>query len=84
VRFLIDMQMSRLGALQLDGFVQPNKLDMIVRSENRLPDGLPNELRTGFIRALEAVGYTGTLNFQVGHQHWLAVQPAAAHGMITT
>lgn len=81
IRFLIDMHLTKLGEMQLDGFVQPKQLDMLLRSETVLPEGLHQELRTSYIKALEAVGFTGTLNFQVGRQHWLKIQktPEATH-----
>lgn len=71
VRFLIDVCMSRLGTMQLDGLVRPKKLDMIVRSESALPPGLPQDLRNGYISTIEALGFTGSLSFQIGKQHWL-------------
>jgi len=83
IRFVIDMRMSKLGAMQIDGFVQKKKLDMILRSENVLPEGLHRELRQGYIKALDAVGYTGTLNFQVGRHHWMVMQKSAPAGIVT-
>ena len=83
VRFLIDMRLSKLGAMQIDGFVQTRKLDMILRSEALLPEGLHSELREAYTRALGAVGYAGTLNFQVGRQHWMMMQKPAVKGMVT-
>jgi hypothetical protein len=83
IRFLIDMRLSKLGAMQVDGFVQPKKLDMILRSENVLPEGLHHELRGAYIKALDAVGYTGTLGFQVGRQHWMVMNRAALKGIVT-
>jgi hypothetical protein len=83
VRFLIDMRMSKLGAIQLDGLVQPKKLDMIVRSENSLPAGLPNELRDAYIRTLGALGYTGGLSFQTGRKHWLVIQQDMQKSIMT-
>lgn len=87
IRFLIDMRLSKLGAMQVDGFVQPKKLDMILRSEAVLPEGLHHELRASYVKALGAVGYTGTLNFQVGRQHWLNMQNTARNattqGLVT-
>lgn len=71
MRFLIDVRFSRLGAVQLDGFVQKRKLDMIVRSELPLPSQLPQELRLAYTNILSAVNYVGSLNFQIGKQHWL-------------
>ncbi len=83
IRFLIDMRLSKLGAMQIDGFVQQKKLDMILRSENVLPEGLHQELRRGYIKALDAVGYAGTLNFQVGRHHWMVMQKSAPPGIVT-
>ncbi len=84
VRFLIDIRMSRIGALQLDGFLRPKQLDIIVRSESRLPPNLANDLRTTYARTLEAIGYNGALSFQNGRQSWLNIQkPAPMQGMVT-
>jgi len=83
VRFLIDMRMSKLGPMQLDGLVQPKKLDMIVRSEHSLPAGLPNELRNAYIRTLDALGYSGGLNFHVGRRHWLVIQQDTQKSIMT-
>ena len=77
IRFLIDMRLSKLGSMQIDGFVQPKKIDMILRSETMLPTGLPNDLRSAYIRAVEAVGYAGSLHFQVGRKHWMMMQQSA-------
>lgn len=83
-RFLIDVRMSQLGPMQLDGFIQPKKLDIIVRSEHRLPEGLHNELRQVYTKALTGIDYAGSLNFQVGRNHWLIIQNAKAQAAITT
>jgi hypothetical protein len=84
VRFLIDVRMSRLGAMQLDGFLRPRQLDIIVRSEIRLPPGLDNELRTSYAKTLAAIGYNGGLGFQTGRQGWLNMQKPPAGRAITT
>ena len=73
-RFLINLTMTRLGAMQMDGLSQKKQLDMIIRSERPLPERLPNELRGIYGRTLEALGYAGTLNFQTGRQNWLVVR----------
>ncbi len=84
VRFLIDIRMSRLGAMQLDGLVQPKKLDMVLRSEAKLPPALPNELRESYARLLEALGYQGGLSFQTGRQHWLTPRRDDAKAAMVT
>jgi len=77
-RFLINMNMSRLGALQLDGLSQRKQLDMIIRSERALPAGLPDELRGTYTRTLEALGLTGNILFQTGRKNWIVIQRGAA------
>jgi hypothetical protein len=76
--------MSRLGALQLDGFVRKKQLDMIVRSEQALPAGLDRELKLSYIDVLSAVDYAGTISFQTGRQQWVNIQnPGAAKAVVT-
>ncbi|MDD5585927.1 MAG: hypothetical protein PHY92_03095 [Alphaproteobacteria bacterium] len=83
-RFLITMNMSRLGAVQMDGLSQKKQLDLVIRSENELPGHLPKDLRALYIKTLDALGLTGGLNFQTGRQNWVAVQKVAeTAGMVT-
>ncbi len=83
-RFLINLALSRLGALQIDGLAQTKKLDMIIRSENALPEPLPQELQALYTNALETMGLTGTLRFQTGRHSWLIIQPAATRSGVVT
>ncbi|MDP9127701.1 MAG: hypothetical protein M3N08_05520 [Pseudomonadota bacterium] len=83
-RFLIDVRMSKLGPLQLDGFVRAKQLDMMVRSEKALPEGLNENLRQTYISTLAAVGFAGSLAFQIGRQHWLRIQSPGAAGSVLT
>jgi len=77
-RFLVDLDLSRLGALQLDGLVRSKskRFDLILRSLQPLPEPLRTELRDVFGKSLEAVRYVGTLGFQAGARGW--VKPATA------
>jgi hypothetical protein len=84
IRFLIDVRMSRLGALQLDGFVRKKQLDMIVRSEHVLPSGLDKELKQAYLNVLGAIDYAGTINFQTGRQNWINLQSSAQNKALVT
>lgn len=75
-RFLINLNMTRLGPIQMDGLTQRKQLDMVIRSERPLPPSLPQELRGLYLETLEALGLTGSLNFQNGRQGWVVVQRA--------
>lgn len=83
VRFMIDFSLSKLGAMQLDGFMQPRKIDMLLRHEKHLPDGLHEHLRAAYINAISAVGLAGSLNFQIGRQSWLVMKKEGTDGVVT-
>ncbi len=83
-RFLISMNMSRLGAMQMDGLARPRQLELVVRSERPLPHGLPEELRGLYVHTLEALGLTGSINFQTGRQNWLVVQREGGAAEVVT
>lgn len=65
-RFVVDVELSVLGRLQLDGLVR-NKgksLDLILRTEHPLPDSMRDDIRTLFAEAAELTGLTGGVGFQ--------------------
>jgi hypothetical protein len=66
IRFLLDVTMSRLGALQIDGLVQrkSKRFDMILRSHDALPDGMRRDVAAIFARSLEGLGMIGSASFQ--------------------
>lgn len=76
-RFLIDVTLSRLGPVQVDGLVHKKKLDLIVRTINRLPEVLRDDLRKRFHRAMEETRYVGSLSFQANRQGWVELKQAA-------
>ncbi|WP_157089173.1 RAD23 family protein [Oceanibaculum pacificum] len=63
-RFLIDLDLSRLGALQLDGLARKDRLDLIVRTHRRLPMEVRRDIDTLFIETAEQVGLKGQVSFQ--------------------
>jgi hypothetical protein len=64
-RFLLDLDLSRLGKIQLDGFAQPPRFDLIVRSAEPLSDAVRTDLRQLFTDMTSARGLTGQVSFQV-------------------
>ncbi|NDE90232.1 MAG: hypothetical protein EB059_03715, partial [Alphaproteobacteria bacterium] len=73
-RFLIDVSLSRLGPVQIDGLVHQKKLDLIVRTGSHLPEELRNDLRLRFQGAMEEIRYTGSLMFQANKQGWVDIK----------
>lgn len=64
VRFMVDVDLSRLGAIQLDGLYRRRHLSLAVRSRRRLPRGFGEPLKQIFDRAMEAAGMTGDLRIE--------------------
>jgi len=67
VRFLMDISLSRLGEMQLDGLVNnvAKSFDLVIRTHDSLPEGMTKDILGVFNSSLSAVGYTGSLNFRV-------------------
>lgn len=80
-RFLIDIDLSRFGPMQLDGLVRPNHFDLILRSNAPLPPELRVELIQVFADSVRAVGYSGGLSFQSGAKSWVKLTRAGKAGL---
>lgn len=62
-RFAIEVELSGIGPLQLDGLLRRTHLILAVRSHRSLPADLRAELGTVFARALGRWNLTGDLSF---------------------
>lgn len=63
-RFIVEVDMSRLGAMQLDGLVKPKKFDLIIRSGKPLDAAMRRDIAKVFNDSLAAGGHTGALSFK--------------------
>jgi hypothetical protein len=63
-RFVVEFELSRLGALQIDGFLKEGRLNLILRSHRPLAEPLREALTAGFAETAAAAGLTGALGFQ--------------------
>ncbi len=77
-RFVVEVEMSRLGAIQLDGLVQPRRFDLMVRSRGPLPEALRRDIAAIFAEARSAGGFAGEIGFQ--QTPVFPVNPKAAEG----
>lgn len=83
-RFLIDLNLSRLGSIQLDGLVGSRNLDLVLRSEAPLPVTMRDELKVMYERTMKAFGYAGMLQFQTERSRWVMFRKTSAGQPITT
>jgi hypothetical protein len=65
VHFLLDVELSRMGALQLDGLVRGKRFDLMLRTHKPLDSPMQNEIQRLFAEAKSATGITGEIYFQV-------------------
>lgn len=70
-RFLINVRLTRLGALELDGLMSDSgdRFDLIVRSEAMLPPVVRSGVRQMFETALDILSARGGLAFKDEGQH---------------
>jgi len=81
-RFIIDVVLTRLGRVQLDGLVRGNgkKLDLIVRSETPLAKNMHNDIHKIFRDASEASGLTGGVIFQATPPNFIEIDDPTSNG----
>jgi hypothetical protein len=75
-RFVLDVEMSSLGALQLDGLVQQKRLDIVLRSHQPIAPELRQEIVDVFRNATSAAGLAGDIVFTTASR--FAVAPLDA------
>ena len=65
-RFIVDVELSKMGRIQLDGLVNDNgkHFDLVIRSQHHMQEAIQNEIRTIFTTAQTITGTTGWLRFQ--------------------
>jgi hypothetical protein len=65
-RFLLDLTMSNLGAMQLDGLVRrkSKRFDLILRSHGALPSVAQGDIAAIFAKTLDGFGLKGRATFQ--------------------
>ncbi|PIW26188.1 MAG: hypothetical protein COW30_16305 [Rhodospirillales bacterium CG15_BIG_FIL_POST_REV_8_21_14_020_66_15] len=78
-RFVVDITLSKLGHIQLDGLVDPphRRMDMVVRSDTHLPPDMRNDIRHLYEQSGEITGYRGGVGFQAQPANFIEIEPPA-------
>jgi hypothetical protein len=63
-RFIVEVDMSKMGPFQFDGLVREKRFDLMVRSHVALTPRMRHDIGTLFQEALELGSYKGNLVFQ--------------------
>lgn len=78
-RFVIDVTLSKLGHIQLDGLVDTahRRMDMVVRSDAHLPPDMRNDIRHLYEMSGDITGFRGGVGFQAQPANFISVEPPA-------
>ncbi len=83
-RFIMEIGLSHLGDMQLDGFVQggkrPTQFDLVIRTAKTLPDAVEADISRLFSSALETTRLKGRIQFQTGREYFIT--PATEIGPV--
>ncbi|MBK1698851.1 hypothetical protein [Rhodovibrio salinarum] len=63
-RFVVELTLSQLGELQLDGLARPERLDAVLRSRQALPESVRRDITQIFDDQLAVSGLYGELRFE--------------------
>lgn len=67
VRFVIDINLSRLGPMQFDGLAKDSqrKFDLIIRTHAALPGFMRRDIHDIYANGMDVIGFDGKISFQV-------------------
>lgn len=68
-RFVLDLSLTRIGPLQIDGLSVGQQLDVTLRSEQSFSPSMREALRAKYTDALGGIGFSGQLNFKADGEH---------------
>lgn len=63
-RFMIEVNLSRLGPIQFDGLTRRKHLDLVVRTQQPMPDAMHEDIRAIFGNTISALGFSGTITLR--------------------
>lgn len=72
-RFVFDLDLTRMGPVQLDGLIKGQRLDLIVRTEVPFSEAMRQRMRQAYSDALHSTELHGELDFQGDTKHWVNV-----------
>ncbi len=86
VRFVMDLNLSNMGKIQLDGLFiadradkkETARLELILRSEQPFSKAMKTEMRQKYKAALDETGLAGDLSFQDKPDQWVNIMPNTA------
>jgi hypothetical protein len=67
-RFVVEVEFSELGDVQIDGLMRKPKLEMMLRTHKQIPADLRDEIEVVFLEGCSLAGLAGKIYFQAGER----------------
>ena len=67
-RFVVEVEFSELGDVQIDGLMRKPKLELMLRTHRQIPADLRDEIELVFLEGCTLAGLAGRLYFQAGER----------------
>ncbi|PZO88740.1 MAG: hypothetical protein DI626_01110 [Micavibrio aeruginosavorus] len=72
-RFVMDVSLTRMGEVQLDGLVRGKRLDLVVRTELPISHVMQDAMRKAYADALANTDVYGEIGFQSDVKGWMKI-----------
>lgn len=72
-RFMLDLSLTRMGEVQLDGIVRGQRLDLILRTQMPVSESMQEAMKKAYADALDGSNIYGELGFQGDLKQWVHV-----------
>lgn len=81
-RFVLNMNFSRMGALQMDGYIRQKNFDMVLRTAQALSLDTRQQIMQRFSAGLDQVNMQGVISFQTREQGWVTPETSDKKGVV--
>jgi len=85
-RFIVDLSLSHIGPIQLDGLFSGSlgenpgeatgRLDLVLRTEQSFSGAMKQQMRSAYKNAMDETNLTGELSFQDHTLDWVRITPS--------
>lgn len=72
-RFVMDLALTRMGDVQIDGMVRGKELNLILRTQMPISYSMQDAMRVAYAKALDGTDIYGEIGFQAGRDNWETV-----------
>lgn len=80
-RFVIDLNLSKMGHMQIDGLVGNGgkRVDVVLRSDEALTSKMRDDIRALYANAIEVTGIDGSVGFQAAPAKFISIPEPEAN-----